>query len=275
MWKEYLNLWKEYLNYNTYKRIEINKAIDTTRKSIWKLNWDVIKNYFKKALNRVKNFFVWDTKTDKKENTTWNKTQKKHNETKEKSWWNITPIEITQNWWNTISNEMFQQLLSMEWKQNFTAKIHGKTFWETFVTWPYGMVYKHIDENWNLLKNPITFKDGEHVSPSWAEKNAKAYYDKKARQRKKDLDQKWCQYNQDMLDALVSASWWTPGSYKYLKNFVLTHREDKNAIYNFRLKFATTAAWNGKVMPWLVRRRKFEANWFKWIKKPFSSYPVK
>jgi hypothetical protein len=44
------------------------------------------------------------------------------------------------------------------------------------------MVYKHIDENGNLLKNPVSFKEGEHVDKDWAEKNARAYYNKRAKE---------------------------------------------------------------------------------------------
>ena len=91
------------------------------------------------------------------------------------------------NWWETISDEMLQELLTMEWKQNFTAKTHSDNFWETFVTWPYGMVYKHIDKDWNLLKKPTAFTSGEKVSASWAEQNARAYYNKKAKQWKELL----------------------------------------------------------------------------------------
>jgi hypothetical protein len=86
------------------------------------------------------------------------------------------------------------------------------------------------------------------------------------------LKSKWYKYSQDMLDALVSASWWTKKSVDSLKNFVLTHWDDKDAIFNFMSKFATTAAWNGKTMPWLVIRRNFEANWFRWKKEPMSEY---
>lgn len=242
---------KEQLKESADKKQEISETIETTRKGLFGLNLDVIKEYFQKALGKIKEFF-WFSK-DK---------TKKSNEV----------IETETTGWNTISEEMFHQLLKMEWSQNFTAKIHKKTFWEDFVTWPYGMVYKHIDPDWNLLKKPIPFKDWEKVSPSWAEKNAKAYYNKKAKQRAKNLNEKWYKYTQNMLDALVSASWWTVSSCNRLKKFVLSHRYDKNAIYNFWLKFARTAAWNGKIMPWLVRRRKFEANRFKGIKRPFSSY---
>ena len=192
----------------------------------------------------------------------WDKESPKNNQHKENN----------QKWWDTISDAMFQQLLYIEWNQDFVAKTHGKKFWENFVTWPYGMVYKHIDNNWNLLDKPITFKNGERVSKDWAEKNARAYYNKRAKERSDLLKSKWYEYTQDMLDALVSASWWTEKSVKILKEFVLSHWDDKDAIFNFMSKFATTAAWNWKTMPGLVIRRDFEANWFKWNKEPMSEY---
>ena len=45
------------------------------------------------------------------------------------------------------------------------------------------MVYKHIDEDGNLLKKPVPFNNGERVSKSWAEKNARVYYNKRAKER--------------------------------------------------------------------------------------------
>lgn len=188
-------------------------------------------------------------------------------------WWKKdTKTEIIQQWWAEISDAMFQQLLYMEWNQDFVAKIHKSDFWEDFVTWPYGMVHKHIDENWNLLDKPTPFKEGERVSKEWAEKNARAYYNKRAKEWSDLLKEKWYEYSQDMLDALVSASWWTEKSVKRLKEFVLSHWNDKDAIFNFMSKFATTAAWNWKTMPGLVIRRDFEANWFRWNKEPMSEY---
>lgn len=265
----------EKLNLFSNKEKEISKTINETQKWLFWLEKWIIKKYFSQILNRLKNLFkkepswYWNTTPPHNENIdqpphNGNTNQPPHNET----------IETTNNS-DKISEEMFHELLSIEWTQDFVAKIHHSKFWESFVTWPYGMVYKHIDQNWNLLERLIPFKDGEKVSPSRAKENAKAYYNKQAKKWKNTLDQNWCRYTQDMLDALISASWWTTASYNHLKKFVLSHRNDKEAIYNFRLKFATTAAWNGKVMPWLVRRRKFEANRFKWIKKPFSSYHVK
>ena len=175
------------------------------------------------------------------------------------------------SWFGKISDWMLKQLLKMEGSQDFVAH-KAPQFWESFVTWPYGMVYKHIDENGNLLKKPISFKDGERVSQSWAENNARAHYDKCAKERKDALEKKWLRYNQNELDSLVSASWGTVASKKRLQNYVISHWDDKDAIFNFMSKFATTAAWNWKVMKGLVRRRKFEANWFKWVKEPFDSY---
>ena len=191
-----------------------------------------------------------------------------------RSWEKEDTDQLAENMSNSdkISEEMFQQLLKMEGSQDFVAKSHRKDFWENFVTWPYGMVEKHIDENGKLLKKTLPFKEGERVDKNWAEKNAKAYYDKRAKEWSELLKGRWYEYSQDMLDALVSASWWTTKSVTRLKNFVLSHWDDKDAIFNFMSKFATTAAWNGKTMPGLVIRREFEANWFKWNKEPLSDY---
>ena len=193
-------------------------------------------------------------------------------------WWIYGLIKLiwwgkeSQECWDTISEDMFQQLLKIEGSQNFVAKTHKKNFWENFATWPYGMVYKHIDENWNLLKKPIPFKDGERVSKDWAQKNARALYSKRAKERKDLLDEKWYKYNQNMLDSLVSTCWWTTKARESLQNYVLSHRNNKNEVVDFISKHATTAAGNGKTMPGLVRRRKFEADWFIWNKKPYESY---
>ena len=169
-----------------------------------------------------------------------------------------------------ISNDMFEQLLHIEWSQGYVAHVHAK-FWESFPTWPYGMVYKHIDNNWNLLKNIKPFKAWEYVSKEWALNNAKAFYNKRAAEWKDSLKAKWCAYTQDMLDALVSASWWTVRSYNRLKEFVLSNWNNKDKIYNYMISFATRdSKWNR--LKWLVKRRKFEANWFKWNKQPYESY---
>lgn len=231
--------------------------IDFTKKSLSLLEKETWIIFFKKARNWLKDFFWFNDTAHNNTNTA------QHIENNEKIWW------------NTISEEMFQQLLSMEGDQNFIAKSHRQKFWETFVTWPYGMVYKHIDSQGNPLKKPIPFMEWEHLTEERSKNNAKAYYNKKAKERKNTLDSKWCQYSQCMLDSLVSASWWTTKSTNTLKNYVITHRNNKTAITKFMSTHAITAAWNGKVMPWLVRRRKFEANRFKGIKLPFNSYPTR
>jgi len=180
--------------------------------------------------------------------------------------------EILQKWWNKISEDMFQQLLIMEGSQWYVSRIHSK-FWERFPTWPYGMVYKHIDKNWNLLdeKNITHFRNWEKVSKERALDNARAYYNRRAQEWKELLDEKWYEYNQAQLDSLVSASWWTQRSVDRLQNFVLSHRDNPRKISNFMSTFATTAA-NWKPMAGLVIRRQFESNWFNWIEKPFSEY---
>ncbi len=175
----------------------------------------------------------------------------------------------TKKWWDKISEDMFQQLLIMEWGQWYKAQIHGE-FWEKFPTWPYGMVYKHIDQKWNLLKNIVPFKNWERVSKEWALNNAKAYYNKRAQEWKKLLNWQWCQYNQAQLDSLVSASWWKQKPVERLKEFVVSHWNDKHAIFNYISNFATTAKW--VVQWWLVARRQLEANWFMWTKKSYREY---
>ena len=226
-----------------------------TKKSLSLLEKETRIWFFKKASDWIKSLF-WST---------WSETQTSHiTETKQK--------EKIEQWWTKISENMFQELLQMEGNQNFIAKSHKNKFWESFVTWPYGMVYKHIDKKWNLLKTPVSFKEGEHVDKKRAENNARAYYNKKAKEWSDLLKNKWYEYSQNMLDALVCASGGTKKSQDRLKNYVLSHRGDEDVIYNFMSKFAVTAAWNWKVMPGLVRRRKFEANWFKWNKQPFETY---
>lgn len=244
-------------------------------KNIWNLAfWDNEKNQEQDEKKSKKEKSFWKIKWGNLLKWAWITTA---------TWWWIYEVsklfsskkenvEIAQEWWDTISDAMFQQLLYMEWDQDFVAKSHGKKFWENFVTGPYGMVYKHIDESGNLLKNTVCFKEGEHVSKDWAEKNARAYYNKRAKEWADLLRSKWYKYSQDMLDALVSASWGTKKSVDRLKNFVLSHWDDKDAIFDFMSKFATTAAWNWKTMPWLVIRRDFEANWFRWNKEPMSEY---
>lgn len=184
---------------------------------------------------------------------------------------NLDKEGIFKKWWNEISEDMFQQLLQIEWSQGYVSKIMTQ-FWEKFPTWPYGMVYKHIDKDWNLLKKPIPFKNWEKVTKERALKNAKTYYNKKAQERKDLLDKEWCEYNQAQLDSLVSASWWTKKSVDRLQNFVLSHREHPSEISDFISKFATTSAGNWQIQPWLVIRRQLESNRFNWIEKPLSEY---
>lgn len=179
--------------------------------------------------------------------------------------------ETIKKWWDKISENMFQQLLIMEGGQWYKAVVHGE-FWEKFPTWPYWMVYKHIDKNWNLLKDIAPFKNWERVTKEWALKNAKAYYDKRAQEWKKLLDKNWYEYNQAQLDSLVSASWGTQKSVESLQKFVLSHRNNPTEISNFLSTFATTVKkeWKRVELTWLKIRRKFEANRFNWILKPHS-----
>lgn len=244
---------------------QLSEILTWTRKSLSLLERETWINFFKKAWVWLKKFFWF-----KENNPSWNTISEAKTNRDNKT--NIETEEVLPKWWSEISNDMFQELLRMEWNQNFTAKTHRQSFGENFPTWPYGMVYKHIDSQWNLLKNPIPFKDWEHLTRDRAEKNAKAYYDKKAKDWTNLLDKNWYRYTQSNLDALVSASWWTTASVKRLKNFVTQHRDNKQDITQFLSTFATTSAWNWKVQPWLVSRRKFESNRFQWIKHPYSDY---
>lgn len=244
---------------------EVTEVLEWTKKSLSLLEKETWINFFKRTWDWLKKFF-WI----KENNPSWNtvfETQTNANIER-----NSESEEILSEWWGKISNDMFQELLKMEWNQDFTARIHRQSFGEDFPTWPYGMVYKHIDSQWNLLKNPIPFKDWERLTKDWSEKNAKAYYDKRAKDWTSLLDKNWYRYTQNNLDALVSASWWTTASVKRLKNFVTQHRDNKQDITRFLSTFATTSAWNWKIQPWLVSRRKFESNRFQWIKHPYSDY---
>ena len=180
-------------------------------------------------------------------------------------------VETNEELPTTISEDIFQQLLTMEWWQWYTAQVHKK-YWENFATWPYGMVYKHIDDNGNLLKRPVPFKEWERTSQKWALDNAKAYYNKKAAERSKNLKAAWCKYNQNQLDALVSASWWTVKSYERLKNFVISHWNNLKEVFEFLKTFARRdSKWN--LLWWLIARRNLEADYFMWdTEKTYRDY---
>ena len=185
--------------------------------------------------------------------------------------WLESNKEIVQEWWSNISEAMFQELLKMEGGQWYTAQIH-RSVWENFVTWPYGMVYKHIDSQGKLLKKAIPFMNWERVTKEWALSNAKAYYNKRAKEWKNLLDWQWFQYNQNQLDSLVSASWWKQKSVERLKDFVVSNWDDKNKIFDYLSNFATRGS-NGKVLGWLVARRQLEAHWFMWeTDKSYTEY---
>lgn len=267
------------------------EVLKSTKKSLSILEKETRINFFKNIWNWLKNIF-----TPKKARTTY--LSRANYKMKQKYHLPLTP-QITENekneikseknteeskenaqtWSDKISDEMFEQLLKMEWKHekggNTLVAWVGKQFWEKFATWPYGMVYKHIDENGNLLKKPVQFKAGEEVNADWALKNARACYDKRAKERKEDLEKKWHKYTQNELDSLVSTCGWTKKSSNSCRDFVLANWNDKNKVIEYIRTHSTTAAWNGKVMPGLVRRREFEAGWFSGIKKTFAEYKVK
>ena len=265
------------------------EILSDTEKSLSNVEKETRINFFKKAWNRIKNIFSskeeqWQTKflnnelPKKQENvspTSEHVIDTKNREIEQQNT-NQESQETTKTWSDKISNEMFEQLLKMEGKHkqgnNTLVAKTGKQFWEKFPTWPFGMVYKHIDNEWNLLKKAVPFKEWEKVTEDWWRKNAKAYYDKRAKEWKDILDSKWYKYTQCMLDSLVCQSWWTKKSTNSLKEYVTSHWNNKDGIFNFISKHATTAAWNWKVMPGLVKRAKFAANRFIWNKKPFKEY---
>lgn len=275
----------------TKENLSLNRSISPeiltdTEKSLSNVEKETRINFFKKAWNRIKNVFFWNKEewqanflnnklSEKQENvssTSENIIDKKINkEINKKQNTNQESQETTKTWSDKISDEMFEQLLKMEGSQKHIAKT-ATYFGEKFTTWPYGMVYKLIDSEWNLLKKPIPFKEWEQLTEKRSKDNARAYYNKKAKEWKNILDGKWYTYTQCMLDSLVSASWGTAKATKNLQNYVLSHWDNKNDISKFMSNFATTAAWNWKRMPGLVRRRKFESNWFMWNKVPFKNY---
>lgn len=181
-------------------------------------------------------------------------------------------VEV-QEWWEKISDAMFDELLWMENDQGFKSHI-ATHLWEDFPTWPYGMVYKWIDKDWKELKTPVPFKNWETVTKPWALKNARTYYNFRAGERAKLLKNKWYTFTQDNLDALVCQSSGTNSSRKKLKQYVLTNWDNKENIRNFLQNFAITAAWDWKKKWGLIKRGKFAANWFMWLKKPYKSYEV-
>lgn len=253
-----------------------SEVIKSTKISLSFLEIDTWVSFFEKATNRLKNLF-W-SKSEKGETSIKKEelvTTDKNKYSNVKTFETVQTIETSQMWWDSISENMLQQLFVMEGDQNFVAKTHKSKFWESFATWPYGMVYKHIDENGNLLKQPVHFKNWERVTKSWAQNNARAYYNKVAKEWKKLLDWRWFKYSQNMLDSLVSASNWTAKATKRLKNFVLSNWNNKSAIVKFLSNFATTAAWNGKKLRGLIIRRQFEANWFNWLTESYTDFRKK
>lgn len=234
-------------------------VIEETKKNLSLFEKETWIKIFNDATNRFKDLFK--TKWNNDETYQNNKTTTVSKESTEQS----------KEWWDTISDAMFQNLLTMEWWNGYIAKIEKK-FWEKFPTWPYGMVYKWIDEKWNRLKEKTTFKAWENVSKERALKNAKTYYDIRAKERKSLLDEKWYKYNQCQLDSLVAASWWTQKATKNLQTYVLSHRNNPSEVSSYMSTFATTSAWNGKTQPGLVIRRQFESNRFLWKQKPFTEY---
>lgn len=287
----------EYKKENPQESFEnTQETIKNTKKSLSILEKETRVNIFRSTWNRLKNLFSpeeaqWQSSSvdnlPQKNTKTPAPSQEltKNTENKEKTEKENTKKETKESkengttWSDKISNEMFEQLLKMEGKHkqgnNTLVAWVGKQFWEKFATWPFGMVYKHIDEQGNPLKKIVHFKAWEEVSEEWAKKNAKACYDKRAKERKEDLEKKWYSYTQNELDALVSTCGWTKKSSNSCKEFVLANRNNKNKVTEYIRTHATTAAWNGKVMPWLVRRREFEAGRFEWSKKLYADYKVK
>ena len=223
-----------------------------------------------------KHFNLWWSTDNNAENQpaqqqdkTTENSEEKSNETKDSK-------ESFQPTSDKISNEMFEQLLKMEGKHkqgnNTLVAKTGKQFWEKFPTWPFGMVYKHIDNEGNLLKKAIPFKEWEEVTEEWGRKNAKACYDKRAKEIKEAFDNKWYKLSQDQLDALTSTCGGTSKSRKNCLNFVLENWNNQKKVVDYISTHSTTAAWNHQVQLGLVYRRKFEADWFVWNKMTFAEH---
>lgn len=260
-------------------------------------------NIKSKGWNKIRNTWYWKTLKwiwilgaawwggyflGKKLNSWWNKnniTENESNQTESNSAQiqentnkDKKESQETTTWSDKISNEMFEQLLKMEGKHEKGKKLvakTGKQFWEKFPTGPFGMVYKHIDNKGNLLKKAIPFKEWEEVTEEWGRKNAKTCYDKRAKEIKEAFDKKWYKLSQDQIDALTSTCWWTSKSRKNCLNYVLDNWNDQKKVVKYISTHSTTAAWNGKVMPGLVYRRKFEADWFIWNKMTFAEHRAK
>lgn len=265
------------------KRANLEQCIKDANDSILKdaiISFEELHNYNKKYIDLLleEDSSFWEKHPWTKKYT------QKYSESS--SWWSSDSWTGVDGWWGTvdsdetwslpsgISDEMFTQLKLMEWEQAsseegfLVAKTHSRDFWEHFATWPYGMVYKRIDQDGKPLSQASHFFNGEKVTKERAEKNARAYYDRSAKEWKNVLQ--WKTYTQHQFDALVSASWWTTASKKALQKFVLENWDTPSNISGYLLTFATKAAWDGKVKAWLVIRRKFESQWFMWGTKTFS-----
>ncbi len=181
--------------------------------------------------------------------------------------------EIKKSLPNKISDSMFQELLKMEGDQSLVAEIHKNDFWERFVTGPYGMTLKRIDKNGNLLKTPVKFKEWDRFTSAWAKENARAFYNKKAKEVSWFLTEHWLVYNQNQLDSIVSIlSNVTAKSARRLKDFLVSNRNFwLDQIYKFIVNFALRSQ-NGEIQPGLEVRRLFEANWFNWAVNSVGYY---
>lgn len=282
----------------TKENLPLNKSISPeilqdTEKSLSNVEKETRINFFKKAWNRIKNLFSskeeqWQPNLLNNElsknqgntsSTPENMVDTKNKGIGEKANTNKESQETAKTWSDKISNEMFEQLLKMEGKHkqgnNTLVAKTGKQFWEKFTTWPFGMVYKHIDNEGNLLKKAVPFKEWEEVTEEWGRKNAKACYDKRAKEIKEAFNKKWYKLSQDQLDALTSTCGWTSKSRKNCLNYVLDNWNDQKKVVSYISTHSTTAAWNGKVQPGLVYRRKFEADWFVWNKMTFAEHRAK
>lgn len=167
---------------------------------------------------------------------------------------NGNAIEISDAMFNIINTRIEDP------KQSLTAKVM-RHLGETWATGPYGQVYKWIDENGNLLKQGIPFKEGETVTRQFALANAKAYANKKAAEWKKKLEG-LPGLTQDRLDALTSMSYGGKSTQPNSEfgNFVKNNWGNWEKI----AKKWRTHAINGKSGPLrgLRVRRAFEADWF-------------
>lgn len=159
---------------------------------------------------------------------------------------------------DTISEPVFKDLLHWEGSNGWV----GRKYWENFYTWAYGMTRRHLDSHWKPLNDSIPYPKGKKISDIEAKENARAYYNKRAKERATLLKKAWYKYTQNQLDALVAASSGTENAVQRLKDFVISHwNEWPDVISNFILGFATKSQ-NWQEQPGLIIARARQAGLF-------------